>query len=259
MTTNPTPQSPIGNSVMDTRVFKEPRGFLRCVEWFFAIVAFACCCDFATYVEYDVICAVPPTVTVKHQFSYPFQLDHAKNQTATCINGTKTVTKTMQLSGDFSSDAQFFVFTGVVSFLGTMASLVIYVFFSDMYFSESKKAPMIDFCFTVILAVFWLSASAAWANGVINMKFASDPNNWLFDEEDSICYRASTGKPVSTLVTDCTVKFFGNFKKANVSIIVGFLNFFLWASNLWFLYKETSWFSGTGSQQPQAASEQQSA
>jgi len=264
MTTNPTPQSPIGNSVMDTRVFKEPRGFLRCVEWFFAIVAFACCCDFATYVEYDVICAVPPTVTVKHQFSYPFQLDHAKNQTATCLNESNSnsnTTKTMQLSGDFSSDAQFFVFTGVVSFLGTMASLVIYVFFSDMYFSESKKAPMIDFCFTVILAVFWLSASAAWANGVINMKFASDPDNWLFDEEGSICQQATDddGKPqyIYQLVAKCTVKFYGNFKKANVSIIVGFLNFFLWASNLWFLYKETSWFSGSGSQQPEA--QQQSA
>ena len=64
---------PIGNSVMDTRVFKEPRGFLRCVEWFFAIVAFACCCDFATYVEYDVICSDESVNTAKHEFSYPFQ------------------------------------------------------------------------------------------------------------------------------------------------------------------------------------------
>ena len=78
-------------------------------------------------------------------FTVLFRLDHAKNQTASCINKTSgaNITKTMQLSGDFSSDAQFFVFTGVLSFLGTMASLVIYVFFSDMYFSESKKAPMI--------------------------------------------------------------------------------------------------------------------
>ena len=25
---------------------------------------------------------------------------------------------------------------------------------------------------------------------------------------------------------------------------MGFLNFFLWAANLWYLYKETAWFSG---------------
>ena len=49
----------------------------------------------------------------------------------------------MQLPGDFSSDAQFFVFTGVLSFLATMAIMVVYVFFSEIYFSESKMAPMI--------------------------------------------------------------------------------------------------------------------
>merc|ERR1712008_203523 len=96
---------PLGNAAMNTRVFKEPRGFMRCVQWFFAIVAFGCCCDFSTHV-------------------------------------------------------------------------------------------------------------------------------------------------VNTEVKSCTVDFTGNFNKANISIIVGFLNFFLWASNLWFLYKETSWFSGSGSQQP---------
>jgi len=151
----------------------------------------------------------------------------------------------------------FFVFTGVLSFLAAMAILVVYVFFSEMYFSESKMAPMIDFCFTVIVAVFWLSASAAWANGVINMKYAADPNSWLFQDEDSICQKTTNNTFVYTDVSKCSVEFLGNYKKANVSIIVGFLNFFLWASNLWFLYKETSWFSGSGSQQPQG--QQQSA
>ena len=33
---------------------------------------------------------------------------------------------------------------------------------------------------TVIVAVFWLAASAAWANGVINMKYTSDPTNWIY-------------------------------------------------------------------------------
>ena len=68
-----------------------------------------------------------------------FRLDHVPAETVTC--GDKT--KQMQLPGDFSSDAQFFVFTGVLSFLATMGILVVYVFFSDMYFAESKMAPMI--------------------------------------------------------------------------------------------------------------------
>ena len=44
--------------------------------------------------------------------------------------------------GDFSSDAEFFVFTGVIAWLGASACLVIYVFFSPMYLDDSKKAPM---------------------------------------------------------------------------------------------------------------------
>ncbi len=44
--------------------------------------------------------------------------------------------------GDFASDAQFFVFTGVVSFLATMAILVVYVFFAPIYESENKRPPL---------------------------------------------------------------------------------------------------------------------
>jgi hypothetical protein len=32
----------------------------------------------------------------------------------------------------------------------------------------------------VIVAVFWLSASAAWANGILNLKQTADPAYWIF-------------------------------------------------------------------------------
>ena len=67
------------------------------------------------------------------------RLDHDSPQNVTCGSLKSYL---MYPPGDFSSDAQFFVFTGVVSFLGTMASLVVYVFFSEMYLSEQKRAPM---------------------------------------------------------------------------------------------------------------------
>ena len=28
------------------------------------------------------------------------------------------------------------------------------------------------------------------------------------------------------------------------AVLLGFLNFFLWTANLWYLYKETAWFRG---------------
>ena len=74
------------------------------------------------------------------QFGIFYRLDHEPAINANC-GGTKTFE--MYLPGDFSSDAQFFVFVGVISFLGTMVSLAVYVFFSDMYMSEQKKAPMV--------------------------------------------------------------------------------------------------------------------
>jgi len=242
---SPSETPPIGSKVMDTRVLKEPRGFMRCLEWFFAILAFATCCDFSTVSEYTVMCSNPSqkNISVSHTISYPFRLDHDPGVNVTC----GSVTKLEQLAGDFSSDAQFFVFTGVLSFLGTMACLVVYLFFPEMYYNENKKAPMFDFVFTVIVAVFWLSASAAWANGVIGMKYAANPENWIFTSTSSICKKADK-KPISTAVNNCVAVSAGHFAKANVSIILGFLNFFLWASNLWFLYKETSWFSGPPAQ-----------
>ena len=67
------------------------------------------------------------------------RLDHDSPHNVTCGSLKSYL---MYPPGDFSSDAQFFVFTGVVSFLGTMASLVVYIFFSEMYLSEQKRAPM---------------------------------------------------------------------------------------------------------------------
>ena len=43
--------------------------------------------------------------------------------------------------GDFKSDAEFFVFTGVVAFLASIGSIVVYVFFSGLYMGEEKKFP----------------------------------------------------------------------------------------------------------------------
>jgi hypothetical protein len=69
------------------------------------------------------------------------------------------------------------------------------------------------------MAVFWLSASAAWANGVINMKYAADPDSWLFKDASSMCEQTTQDTYVNTEVKSCTVDFTGNFNKANISIV----------------------------------------
>lgn len=217
---------------------------MRMLQWFFAICAFATCCDFRTYMEYDVTCSDGNVINVKHNASYPFTMGKGEQVMVNCSGKSFP----MGPPGDFASDAQFFVFTGVVSFLATMAILAIYVFASNIYGSEDKKAPLVDFLFTVVIAVFWLSASAAWANGLSGMKNVLS-GDWVF-AADSICQKAkATGTFTNTSVKSCELKFAGSFGGANVSVIFGFLNFFLWSANLWFLYKETAWFAGRS--QPQ--------
>lgn len=77
---------------------------------------------------------------------------------------------------------------------------------------------------TTVLAIFWLSGSAAWANGASGLKTVTD---------SGAIYKACGNRmPVSTT----------SFSRLNISLLFGFLNFFLWASDLWFLYKETYWF-----------------
>ncbi len=60
---------------MDTGVLKEPRGFIRILQWFFAIIALATCVRFATYIEYEVTCkdsAAAGPQRIRHNVSYPF-------------------------------------------------------------------------------------------------------------------------------------------------------------------------------------------
>lgn len=255
------PDKPLGTVPMNTEVLKQPLGFMRCLQCFFAMVAFASCANYSSYTEYRVECKNDAlTKTIKHQFSYPFRLDHNTPAVEVYCNANKTDMKTMYPPGDFKSDSEFFVFTGVVAFLGSAALVALYVFFSRLYMDEQKKAPLYDFVFTVMVSVFWLSASAAWANGVVTLKWIADPVNWIFDSDNSICQKSSTDAAETFInqgVKQCTATYVGTFGGANASVILGFLNFFLWASSLWFVYKETAWFANRGGATPGGSQPQQ--
>jgi len=146
-----------------------------------------------------------------------------------CLNvqTNETFTGSLSLYGDFSSDAQFFVATGVLSFLYCIGIVVVYTMYDNNY-QSNPLVPMADFILTVLLAVFWISGSAAWSNGISGLKSVTDPARVL---KYSPCDKVL-----------CAAVSSGSFSTLNVSAILGFLNFFLWASDLWFLYKETQWF-----------------
>ena len=132
-------------------VVKEPRGFIRCLELLFAIVAFSTLANFSTEIAINIICksnhpgqdGPENTDSSFHQFIrdvvYPFKVNQirpidleAEGPEGICgikqwnvTDGGSTVSSKITFLGDFSSDAEFFVFTGVISFLYSLVRSVI--------------------------------------------------------------------------------------------------------------------------------------
>ncbi|VEN58962.1 unnamed protein product [Callosobruchus maculatus] len=191
--------------------FQEPRGVMRIFHFVFSICAFSTITGYSTQIHFS--CSGEDT----GELSYPFDFFFEKTFRLPSANCTIDVT------GNFSSDAKFFVATGVLAMLYSVAIVLVYIKFDEAY-KRNPKIPMLDFCITVFFGVLWLSSSAAWANGLSGLKAATNRPG----EPQAQC-------PSCSAITS-------NFSTLNISVIFGFLNFFLWAADLWFVYKETQWF-----------------
>ncbi|KAG5449737.1 Synaptophysin [Clonorchis sinensis] len=198
-------------------IFKEPRGFIKLIQIVFAICAFAITCDFSTNEKLSLTCG-NRSVIAECNFSYPFRI--YENMIDAC--DPKGM---IHLYGDFSASAQFFVFTGVVVFLYCIAVSILYVFWGDVYESDGRAVK--DFVVSVAIAIFWFIASAAWADGVQQLKRCTEPR--------AIATQAEADRDKLDVILGPT------YGGLNASLVFGFANILLWASSLWFIWKETSW------------------
>ncbi|XP_066470375.1 synaptophysin isoform X1 [Tiliqua scincoides] len=210
------------------RVFKEPLGFVKLLQWFFSIFAFATCGSYSGEFRLSVKCAnkSESDLSIEVEFSYPFRLHQVYFDAPTCKGSEK---EKIFLIGDYSSSAEFFVTIAVFAFLYSLAAMVVYVFMQDKY-RENNKGPMIDFVVTAVFAFMWLVSSSAWAKGLTDVKEATDPDNLFKDM--AACKK--TGNECSELREPVT-------SGLNTSVVFGFLNLVLWVGNLWFVFKETGW------------------
>lgn len=206
---------------LNLSVFQEPRGVMRILHFVFSICAFATTTGFAGKVIFNQCSA---TYTFEYDYPFNLDLDHTFEYTAT---NNATCKPTAKITADFSSDAKFFVATGVLAMLYSIGIAGFYVKFDQMY-KTNQMVPIIDFIISVILSVLWLSGSAAWANGLSGLKHVTSHSGIEWIDYQLPCH--------------CIEPVGSSFFTLNVSVIFGFLNFFLWAANLWFLYKETTWF-----------------
>ncbi|KAL4646272.1 synaptophysin-like [Arapaima gigas] len=208
------------------RILKVPLGFIKVLEWVFAIFAFGTCGSYSGMFKMSVECKnrTESDLSIEVEFEYPFRLHQVYFDAPTCKS---RISERLFLVGDYSSSAEFFVTIGVFAFLYSMAALVVYIFFFEKY-RENNKGPLIDFGVTCVFTFMWLVSSAAWAKGLSDVKTATDPDRVVTlisacEKEENQC-RAIHDPVMSGL---------------NTSVVFGFLNLILWAGNLWFVFKET--------------------
>ncbi|KAM4740785.1 synaptophysin-like protein 2a [Anableps anableps] len=203
---------------LDLGPLKEPLGFIRVLEWVFAIFAFATTGGYSGTTHITVKCSpLSSPVDVQAVFGYPFRLGAHPYEIPLCNSSLKNTTF---LQGDFSSSAEFYVCVGVFGFLYCTATLILYLGYQSVY-RQTSRGPIIDLLVTAAFAFLWLVSSSAWGKGLTDVKWATNPNH------------------LAESCGHCEVGAFPSMGRLNASVIFGFLNLILWAGNCWFIYKET--------------------
>ncbi|XP_061906036.1 synaptophysin-like protein 2a [Entelurus aequoreus] len=204
----------------DLGPLKEPLGFIRVLEWVFAIFAFATTGGYSGTSNLTVKCpGSEDTTSVSPVFGYPFRLSANPYKIPSCDGSPSNQT---YLQGNFSSSAEFFVCVGVFGFLYCTATLILYLGYQNVY-RQTTRGPIIDLVLTAAFAFLWLVSSSAWGKGLTDVKWATNPEH-LVEEDCKFCHPGE----------------FPSMGRLNASVIFGFLNVILWAGNCWFIYKETS-------------------
>ncbi|XP_064473828.1 synaptophysin-like protein 2 [Ornithodoros turicata] len=212
---------------LNFQVLKEPRGFIRVIQFVMSVFAFATTSGFSTSATFKVC---DKAYLATFSFGYPFRMSYFPFNVPTICpsNMMEIQTKSVVLPYNFASNPEFFVATGVLSFLYCIGILGVYIFCNKMY-TENQTTPIVDLGLSCLLALFWFAGSSAWAQGVRDVKYYTDPA--VFMKLLEICGNASN---------KCTSESTGNFATLNVSLILGFANFLLWVAGCWFVFKETS-------------------
>lgn len=232
---------------LNIEILKEPKGFIKVIEVFIAIFAFSTTAGYTGRVLINGKCNVTnttgptrsPTGDIAVDVDYPFKTMHVIVGESQCTMGKVE----LHLDANYQSESQYFVTVGVFCFLYALGITVYYVLFEETRESRAASTdvglfsfPVVDFVISVALAFGWFTSSIAWAAGVSGLKAATNAASLVKDL--SYCKAGA-----SHAYNSCSVQDAATYGALNVSILLGFLNLFVWGMNLWFLFKETPWHS----------------
>jgi len=230
---------------MNKEVLKQPRGFIKLVQWVASIICFASIAGWEDSFSVEVGCGMnQKSQKVTVEFEYPFELDLVTLKEPICkewpaSGGTPEGLDPIDFMAHEAGTSQLFVFVGVISFLYCIGVTVFYVFFDQIY-TNNDQAPIGDFGIHAAVGFLWFVSTIAWATSLTEIKYYTNPDEYALK-----------------LIHECTQPWgscksleYPSYASLNISVIMGFLNMFLWWTNLWFIYKETKWFHKTTANMP---------
>ncbi|XP_071532893.1 synaptophysin-like protein 2 isoform X2 [Panulirus ornatus] len=194
-----------------------------------SIFTFLTTASFSTTFSFLVVCETRTidknTYLIEERISYPFWIGSVQSDYELCDRNYEQ----LHLSGDFSTNAVFFVVVGVMALLYAVFTMGVYICFIHIY-STRTWVPALDWFVHAAFTVLWLAASIAWIKGLVGMQIATYVPT-IMEEHIDICG-----------VFECQSPKEPDFSLLYVSITFGFVNVFLWATNFAFLYKETCFY-----------------
>ena len=111
--------------VFTQQVIKEPKGFIRIVQFVFAFLAVYTTAYFSTFTSFNINCFEKKTVTIQYDVEYPFDFQNREIwANHSCEKDTVLISYKFPM--DFSSSPQFFVTVGTLSLHYTMGALATY-------------------------------------------------------------------------------------------------------------------------------------
>ena len=198
----------------------QPKGFLKILEFFIAILTFSLTAGYVATATQE--CIVTNNVTNFVVSSYPFSQFQF-----TSHNGT-----TEQIDTGIGNGAQYFVAWGVFTLFYCIAAVIVYMLLSVKFLVNGLESlpdwlVLIDLVASIFWIFMWFIAFLVWAveSHLLRSAILND-----FGIVNLCPANSSPGADYKT------------FAQIDISLTFSFLLMFVWICNLYFIVKDTKYY-----------------
>ncbi|KAI6207074.1 Cytochrome b-c1 complex subunit Rieske, mitochondrial [Aphelenchoides besseyi] len=195
---------------------KLPLGFIKIPQLLFAAIAFSARSGWEFAIKWKCQSGNPMSET--------FDGFSITDRIAKCDNSMDRL-----LDVDHTSASRFFGLVALVSIVFVIVMLFVYLCKWGY-----DRVPKLDLIITLAIAAAWFLATWIWWGATNSLEDATDPDH-VRDKFKKLGF-------CDNQKGDCDFYSYAAYAPLTVSIIAGFACLILFGTNVWFVYKETSWF-----------------